>query len=307
MPNRIDETGNKYGEWTILEYIPPEKRDKPKSNLNYLAQCSCGNIRPIRSSDLKSGKSKSCGCLKHKKWNIEIGKTYGEITVLYQLKNCHGNYIQQYHCICSCGNEIDLPANSINKKKNCGCEYGKGFDKIQEMIGEKYGYLTVLKVSDRLDKKGKRNYRICQCDCGNIVEVYRGHLKDGHTQSCGCITSFGENYVYDYLKQYNLNIARQYKTDLIDKAPLPFDIAILNKTNELLALIEVQGKQHYDSSLFFYSDYIIRHDKMKKEYCINKNIPFLILDSSLGKEKTNFGEWNQIIDNFLKESNIYEL
>jgi len=37
MLNRIDETGNQYGEWIILEYIPPEKREKPKSTLNYLA------------------------------------------------------------------------------------------------------------------------------------------------------------------------------------------------------------------------------------------------------------------------------
>ena len=307
MSNRIDETGNKYGEWTILEYIPPEKREKPKSNLNYLAQCSCGNIRPVRSSDLKNGKSKSCGCLKNKKWDIEIGKVYGEVTVLYQLKNRHGNYIQKYHCKCSCGNEVDWPADYINKKKNCGCRYMKGFDTVQDMIGEKYGHLTVLEMSNRLDKKGKRSYRICQCDCGNIIEVYRGHLKDGHTQSCGCIVSFGENYVYDYLKQCNLNVVRQYKTDLIDKAPLPFDIAILNKANSLLALIEIQGKQHYDSSLFFYSDYIIKHDTMKKEYCINKNIPFLILDYSLGKEKTNFEKWNQIINNFLKENHVYEL
>lgn len=307
MSNRVDETGNKYGEWTILRYIPPANREQPKSSLNYLAQCSCGNIRPVRSSDLKSGKSKSCGCLKNKKWNIEIGKTYGEITVLYQLKNRHNNYIQQYHCKCSCGNEVTWPADYINKKKNCGCKYMEGFDIIQDMIGEKYGHLTVLKISDKLDRNGKRNYRICQCDCGNITEVYRGHLKDGHTQSCGCLISFGEDYVYNYLTQYNLNIKRQYKTDLIDKKPLPFDIAILNKANKLLALIEIQGKQHYDNNLLFYSNDIIKHDKMKKEYCYNKNIPFLTLDYSLGKEKTDFKKWNEIINNFLKENNIYEL
>lgn len=243
MAKLIDETGNKYGEWTILEYIPPEKREKPKSNLNYLAQCSCGNIRPVRSSDLKNGKSKSCGCLKNKNWNIEIGKTYGEMTVLYQLKNRHGNYIQQYHCKCSCGNEVDWPADYINKKKNCGCQYMKGFDTLQSMIGERYGHLTVLGVSDKLSKDGSHTYRICQCDCGNTIEVYRGHLKDGHTRSCGCMESFGEEYVVQYLTKKNYLIKRQYKIeDLKDKNNLPFDIAIFNSKNKLIGLIEVQGK-----------------------------------------------------------------
>ena len=301
MAKLIDETGNKYGEWTILEYIPAEKR--ASKDLAWLAQCSCGNVRPIRISDLRNGKSKSCGCLRHKERNIEINKTYGQLTVLYQLKNRHGNYIQQYHCICSCGNEIDLPAKSINKKKNCGCEYGKGFDKIQEMIGEKYGYLTVLKVSDRLDKKGKRNYRICQCDCGNIVEVYRGHLKDGHTRSCGCMESFGEEYAAQYLTKKNYLIKRQYKLeDLKDKNNLPFDIAIFNSKNKLIGLIEVQGKQHFDNKLLFYSDVLIKHDKMKQEYCLKNKIPLLLLDYRHGQEKTNFSEWNNLIDKFLEEN-----
>ena len=28
---------------------------------------------------------------------------------------------------------------------------------------------------------------ICQCDCGNTTRVPSGHLKSGHTKSCGCL------------------------------------------------------------------------------------------------------------------------
>lgn len=302
MGKFIDETGNQYGEWTILEYIPPDKRES--QGLNWLAQCSCGDKRPVRISDLRNGKSKSCGCLRKKNWNIEIGKTYGEITVLYQLKNRHGNYIQQYHCRCSCGNEVDWPADYINKKKNCGCKFMEGFDTLQDMIGERYGYLTVIGVSDRLDKEGKHSYRICQCDCGNIVDVFRGHLKDGHTRSCGCMVSFGEDYVVQFLSKLNYNVKRQYKIEkLKDKNSLPFDVAVFDSENKLIGLIEIQGKQHFDNSLLFYSEDLIKHDKMKYEYCLNNKIPLLLLDYRNGKEKTNFSEWNNLINNFLEENN----
>ena len=178
----------------------------------------------------------------------------------------------------------------------------KGFDVLQDMIGEKYGHLTVLKVSDRLDKYGKRSYRICQCECGNIIEVYRGHLKDGHTQSCGCMISFGEEYVAQYLLKLGYFIKRQYKIEqLKDKNSLPFDIAIFNNNNELIGLIEIQGKQHFDNKLLFYSENLIKHDKMKQEYCLKNNIPLLLLNYSQGQEKTNFLEWENLINNFLEE------
>ena len=55
--------------------------------------------------------------------------------------------------------------------------------KLIDITGQKFGRLTVL-------KRGK-TYRgmvfwICQCDCGNIVEASSGHLRYGHTTSCGC-------------------------------------------------------------------------------------------------------------------------
>lgn len=28
---------------------------------------------------------------------------------------------------------------------------------------------------------------LCRCDCGNEVQVFKTHLLQGHTTSCGCI------------------------------------------------------------------------------------------------------------------------
>ena len=52
-------------------------------------------------------------------------------------------------------------------------------------VGEKYGRLTVLEYSP---KSGDKAARIrCQCQCGAETQVSPRLLKNGNTQSCGCL------------------------------------------------------------------------------------------------------------------------
>lgn len=69
-----------------------------------------------------------------------------------------------------------------NKILTCGCtSYNKG----QELVGQKFGKLTVIKFL------GTNNYEKhiyeCLCDCGNTTIVVGAHLKSGNTRSCGCL------------------------------------------------------------------------------------------------------------------------
>lgn len=54
-----------------------------------------------------------------------------------------------------------------------------------EMIGQKFGRLTVV------EECGRDNYRQakwkCRCDCGNEIVVRGYSLRVGNTQSCGCL------------------------------------------------------------------------------------------------------------------------
>lgn len=53
------------------------------------------------------------------------------------------------------------------------------------LIGQKFGMLTVLEeLQER--KHGGRVYK-CKCDCGNISIVNKYNLTSGHTKSCGCL------------------------------------------------------------------------------------------------------------------------
>lgn len=51
------------------------------------------------------------------------------------------------------------------------------------MIGQKFFRLTVLKLQY---VKNHIRYYLCKCECGNLVTVEEGHLKDASTKSCGC-------------------------------------------------------------------------------------------------------------------------
>lgn len=59
--------------------------------------------------------------------------------------------------------------------------------KGENLIGQKFGRLTVIGKSSKTDKNGYGYFWICQCDCGNSADVKHYHLISGHTKSCGCL------------------------------------------------------------------------------------------------------------------------
>lgn len=56
--------------------------------------------------------------------------------------------------------------------------------KPMDLSGNRFGYLTAV----RLSENRIRNHRlwVCECDCGNVVEVRVADLVNGNTKSCGC-------------------------------------------------------------------------------------------------------------------------
>ena len=61
--------------------------------------------------------------------------------------------------------------------------------RLIDLTGQRFGRLVVKgrgKTKKRI-KGGTIVYWICCCDCGNLVEVVGGDLKNRYTQSCGCL------------------------------------------------------------------------------------------------------------------------
>lgn len=60
----------------------------------------------------------------------------------------------------------------------------EGEPSMQDMIGRRFGFLTVLEKTK--DQSGNSIWK-CQCDCGNITYAKTGHLNAGTKKSCGCL------------------------------------------------------------------------------------------------------------------------
>ncbi len=59
--------------------------------------------------------------------------------------------------------------------------------RTKDMLGERYGRLTVAARSDRKSRKGAM--WICRCDCGGVKIASREYLIRGTVRSCGCLAA----------------------------------------------------------------------------------------------------------------------
>lgn len=74
MQKLIDLTGKKFGRWIVVKRVGNDKNWNPL----WKCQCQCGTIKIVNGSHLRSGNSKSCGCIVSEiitKQNTTHGKT----------------------------------------------------------------------------------------------------------------------------------------------------------------------------------------------------------------------------------------
>ena len=56
--------------------------------------------------------------------------------------------------------------------------------RLIDIAGQQFTRLTAIAIVDRI---GRRPRWICRCVCGNEIIVEGAKLRNGHTQSCGCL------------------------------------------------------------------------------------------------------------------------
>ena len=71
------------------------------------------------------------------------------------------------------------------EEENYFFELSKYTDKIKNLIGEKFGKLSVINITKLRDANGSVIWT-CLCDCGHKVDVSGNSLKSGGSKSCGC-------------------------------------------------------------------------------------------------------------------------
>ena len=64
--------------------------------------------------------------------------------------------------------------------------------------GDKYGRMIIIsEINPYVSPSGKSIRKfLCSCECGNTKEVDLGSLRDGSTQSCGCLRKENQNKLY---------------------------------------------------------------------------------------------------------------
>lgn len=119
MSKLIDLTGKKFGKLTVISradnYI-----SRHGAISCWLCRCDCGTELVVRGSNLKSGHTKSCGCLVSEE-DI-TNKTFNRLTAIkFHHKDRRGKSYWVFRC--SCGNEVVARKSSVTfgEIKSCGC------------------------------------------------------------------------------------------------------------------------------------------------------------------------------------------
>ena len=271
---KLDLTGQRFSKLIVINEGEPRIEPSGKKKIRWNCRCDCGNIVLVSTDNLRSGHTTSCGCLVSRT-NL-AGQRFGRLTALELIKN------RGWKCQCNCGNIVYVEGFNLKNgnTQSCGCLQR---DRVSEssfksLIGQRFNKLTVLERVEN-NRFNQVQYK-CQCDCGNTIIVNANNLRGGHSGSCGCIKSHGEQYINKWLIEHKIQFRAQYSHDKIvlstGRRPI-FDFAIFDNNNQLLYLIEYNGKQHYGITGGWNDEenYLdtVRRDNEKREQCALLNIP----------------------------------
>lgn len=141
--------GKTYNYLTVIARDDEYKKQGHFSNTNtyYKCRCICGNIIHVRINILTHGDVKSCGCLKEQQNKINLipnemkdltGQRFGHLVALSPFKNINDTKKEYWwHCLCDCGNYIDVRGISLTRgdTQSCGCiKISRGEEQIKQLL-----------------------------------------------------------------------------------------------------------------------------------------------------------------------------
>ena len=168
--HRPDLTGQKFARLTVTAYAGRTPAGKSK----WHCVCSCGNTPIVVGGALRSGTTRSCGCIAREDLT---GRKFGKLTVT-AYAGPSSSRTSLWTCSCSCGNTMTTRADHLKSGKARGC---KKCARLIDLTGKVFNQLTVVSRSDRRDGRSWN----CLCSCGKSAVVHSANLHKGQ-KSCGC-------------------------------------------------------------------------------------------------------------------------
>lgn len=118
MTRLIDITGQRF---ELLTVLAREGRDTT-GKTTWRCRCDCGGETVATGLNLKSGTTRSCGCLKDQPQYRDLtGMRTGRLVVLGYADTIKG--VARWRCKCDCGNETLVRAAKLTMghTRSCGC------------------------------------------------------------------------------------------------------------------------------------------------------------------------------------------
>lgn len=182
MAKIADKTGQRFGRLKVIKLDRLER----KSNGTYtywLCVCDCGNTKSVDGSGLKTGKTRSCGCLNKETNSKRFWKGCGELSGKYMaqircrakrynrecsvsIKDCWNQFLKQKGICAMSGVTITLTRNNKNQTAS--------LDRIDSSKGYVKGNIQWIHKELQLMKSDLSEESFVNW-CKTIAEYRSGH------------------------------------------------------------------------------------------------------------------------------------
>ena len=234
-------------------------------------------------------------------WKCCEGNNESKIELIKRLCNESGEYqfikqLDALHIVIKhlkCGNELTKSVQSAISSP-CSCPICNTqsqklritLQDAQKQLDDAFGGSIQVLFFDGVDSK-KSQFRCNQCGLifnqshYNLVTKCRGCPK------CDQRRSKGEKAMRKWLDEHQFEYQEQIHFKELGQ--LSFDFGII-QNNQIIALIEVQGEQHYKEVFHYpsrpnYFKIQQLHDQQKRDFCKKQNIPLYEIVNISGKLK----------------------
>lgn len=121
MYRKINRVGDRYGKLLVIE---EDTKKGNRGQIKWICRCDCGNVTSILTDNLRTGITKSCGCLRNEALIDEVGNKYGGLKVISRVKNDKKNDRQaRWLCLCVCGKEKIVNGKDSRSETFTSCGY----------------------------------------------------------------------------------------------------------------------------------------------------------------------------------------
>lgn len=204
------EPGMKFGSLTVTSKAPSKNKKK-----HWNCVCDCGNECVVSETHLKTGHTKSCGCLAQiarRKKAVDIaGKRFGRLTAM-EPTSARSNGSVVWRCSCDCGRDALCTVDNLvrGKVKSCGClqeeQRKKNMEKAIHFVDGTCVERIACQRENAANTTGHRGVYRCKNDKWRASIEFRGkryNLGTFHTYEEAVVARLESEKMYqEFLNDY---------------------------------------------------------------------------------------------------------